>query len=525
MDIDELLSLLDCNTIFIRSNPQLHTTFNGATLLFHPLRMALADKDAVIFCRASYFNELPASLTEERAFFLYVDEPLKPFQGKPFLALMKSEADWTANFELISAEFRELQRCKDKILELTALVNRGAALDTLVNEASEIVGTPASVLDNSLSFLAVSSNFPSEIARGEERRSGTLPEDALPLLKAKGLINPKKPFDLVRFNYDIGKGVYTNYFSLIHSRDTIVGSISFFTKESELRKSRVDMIPTIAQILSIHMQRSNAFLLNKSLYYAHLFKKLQEGEIEQDRDQIAKRFSMFGYQLKKHLHVFVVDLSREYLPAEQAQPLAEKLHPHIYNSIYTLGHTSITFISSSDTIVEEGDCDFEALRNDVRGTKIDIGISSIFVNPERMPYHTDEAKRALKLGRRLDPDTRIYPFSEYRLLDLANNVTDLKTLYSYRYPPLVHVIDLDRENNTHLAYTLYEYLQDPAHPQAVADKLFIHKNTLYWRLEKIRGIMGCDFKDAETIANIQMTFHVLRIQNRFDKLILRKETE
>lgn len=69
MDIEELLSLLDCNTIFIKSNPQLHTTFNGATLLFHPLRMALADKDAVIFCRASYFNELPASLTEERAFF------------------------------------------------------------------------------------------------------------------------------------------------------------------------------------------------------------------------------------------------------------------------------------------------------------------------------------------------------------------------------------------------------------------------------------------------------------------------
>lgn len=48
MDIDELLSLLDCNTIFIKSNPPLHTTFNGATLLFHPLHMALADKDAVI---------------------------------------------------------------------------------------------------------------------------------------------------------------------------------------------------------------------------------------------------------------------------------------------------------------------------------------------------------------------------------------------------------------------------------------------------------------------------------------------
>ena len=28
--------------------------------------------------------------------------------------------------------------------------------------------------------------------------------------------------------------------------------------------------------------------------------------------------------------------------------------------------------------------------------------------------------------------------------------------------------------------------------------------------------MGCDFKDAETIANIQITFHILRLQGRFD---------
>ena len=107
MDIDELLSLLDSYTVFIKNNPLLHTTFNGATLLFRPLHMALADKDAVIFCRTSYFNELPTSLIEERAFFLYVDEPLKPFQGKTFLALMKSESDWTANFELLSALQRQ----------------------------------------------------------------------------------------------------------------------------------------------------------------------------------------------------------------------------------------------------------------------------------------------------------------------------------------------------------------------------------------------------------------------------------
>ncbi len=522
MDIDEILSVLDASTIFIQSKPSIKMLYTGAVIFAHPMVPAIQDRDAVVFCPASMFNMFPDTSIGEAAFFLWIDEPLKPYRARAFVATLASEGDWFSAFELVSSEFRSLQRRKEKILELTSLVNRGASLDTLVNEAAQIVGAPASVLDNSLTFLAVSDDFNEGIARGEEKRSGTLPDDAMPLMKAKGLVNPQKPFDLIEFDYDIGDGKRTNYYSLIHSRDTIIGSISFFTKNCHLRKSRIEMIPTIAQILSIHMQRNQAFLLNKNLYYAHLFKQLEEGTLEQNIDSLRTRFEYFGYRLRKHLHVFVVDLSREYMPAEQAQPLAERLHPLIRNSIYTLGQTTIKFISSNDEIVEQGAFDETGIESILEGTSIVIGVSSIFINPERTPYHIEEARRAISLARKLNPSCRIAPFSDYRMLDLANNVTDQKTLYSYRFPPLVHVIDLDIENNTHLAETLYEYLQNPTHPQAVAEKLFIHKNTLYYRLEKIREIMGRDFKDAETITNIQMTFHVLRIQNRFNRLILRQ---
>lgn len=525
MDLDEILSLLDSGTVCIHSHPHLDTIFTGSVIFASPVMPVIQDRDAIAFCPISMFNKLSDDSIDGAAFFLWADEPIKPYRATAFVATIADQTEWFMAFELIAAEFRSLQRRKEKVLELTALVNRGASLETLVDEAARIVGTPASVLDNSLSFLAVSHDFNDSIALGEEKKSGMLPDDAMPLMKAKGLVNPKKPFDLIVFDWEKNGEVYTNYYSLIHSRDTIIGSISFFTKNGHLRKSRIEMIPTISQILSIYMQRNHAFLLNKSLYYAHLFKQLEEGTLDKDFDSLRTRFEYFGYSLKKHLHVFVVDLSREYMPTEQAQPLAEKLHPLIYNSIYTLGQTTIKFIASSDAIVEEGPCDAEAIARALDGTSIAVGVSSIFINPERMPYHIEEARRAILLGRKLQPNRRVVPFSDYRLLDMANNVTDQKTLYSYRYPPLVHVIDLDAQNNTRLAYTLYEYLQDPTHPKEVAEKLFIHKNTLYYRLEKIREIMGRDFKDAETIANIQMTFHVLRIQNRFDKLILRKEPQ
>ena len=216
-----------------------------------------------------------------------------------------------------------------------------------------------------------------------------------------------------------------------------------------------------------------------------------------------------------------VDFSKEYLPSERMRTLAENIHPYISNSVYTMSETSIVFLSSSDEIAEEGHCDIAALEEAFADTNVAAGISSVYMDPKRTPSYIEEAKRALRTGRDIAPHLRVFPFARYRLLDMVESVLDSKTLYSYRYPPLMHVIDIDQQHNTHLTHTLYEYLQNPTHPGEVAKKLFIHKNTLYYRLDKIREIMGCDFKDAETISCIQMTFHVLRVQNRFDKLVLR----
>ena len=89
----------------------------------------------------------------------------------------------------------------------------------------------------------------------------------------------------------------------------------------------------------------------------------------------------------------------------------------------------------------------------------------------------------------------------------------------------MHVIDLDREKQHAPRLYALRVFARPSAPASGRRQAFHSQEHALLELEKIRGIMGRDFKDAETIANIQMTFHVLRIQNRFDKLILRKETE
>lgn len=516
MELSELLNELDFSTINIVKDGLHGRSFSGMTLLSGSTAATLDDVDIVFFAEASYFNMLPEELRQGRAFFLRLDEPLKPLSGNLFIATVHEFRQWIETFETVSYEFRELQKKKDLVISMTDLVNRGATLKTLLNVAASAVGAPVSVLDNSLTYIAVSDNFPSFVTHGEDTSDNTVPINAFPLLKAKGLTNIRKPFDLRVFDWTDDDGnVYTNHYALIHAGDTIIGSMSFFTQGRRLRPSRTAMLPTIAQIVSIQMQRSDAYTLNKTLYYARLFKLLESGLELNDMDRLRKQFSVFGYKLKPRLHMLCVDFSRQLLAFDSVKPLAERLLNHIDNAVYTINQTEILFLSSVEGPGERF-CDVDALEQQLTGTAIVIGASAGFTDIHQAKPRIDEAKRAIAVARRLDIHRHVFPYSTFRLDDLVIHVDDPHVIYSCQFSPLIRLLEEDEREGTELALTLWRYLQDPSHPADVAAELFIHKNTLYYRLDKIRQIMGCDFKDAETIANIQITFHILRLQGRFD---------
>ena len=125
MEAQEIVSLLDSSTIELKGVSIIHRRFVGIALLSVPMKMTLHDKDVAFFAAVSSFNELPDEFIDDRLFFLHVDEPLKPLTPRSSVVLMRRHDEWLDGFELIAREFRELQRKKEAVLELTALVNSG----------------------------------------------------------------------------------------------------------------------------------------------------------------------------------------------------------------------------------------------------------------------------------------------------------------------------------------------------------------------------------------------------------------
>ena len=520
MQLSELLNSLDCSTIHTVKQGLEDREFSGTTLLSGKMASTLEDAEVVFFSPASYFNMLPEQLRCDRAFFLYLNEPVKPLSGSSFVATIYEYDEWLHAFETVAQEFRLLQKHKEQVIGLTKLINDDASLQKVLDVASEIMGAPASVMDNSYTFLAVSSNFPEFVAHGEEKTSKTLPSDAFALLKSKGLLNPNRDLGLVVFDWsDEAGNTYTNHFVPVKSGSDIVGSLSFLTKDgSRLRQSRANMLPALAQLISLQLQRSESFVLNKTLFYAHIFKVLQEGEAPRDAGKLAEQFSLFGYKLKRHLQVFYADLSRQYLPVAEVEPLAEQLKRQITNSVYTFTKTGIIFLASTDEPADAGACRREGIERALGTRDVRIGVSGSFTDPSHFPYRLAEAERAIATATRLGRQGRVDAHSELIVDEALLAIEDPQMLYGCQFAPVLRLLEADKGGKGGLMQTLWCYLEDPEHPAEVASRLFIHKNTLYFRLDKIRKVMGCDFRDGETIAKIVMTYHVLHQQNRFRPL-------
>ncbi|WML39901.1 PucR family transcriptional regulator ligand-binding domain-containing protein [Neobacillus sp. OS1-2] len=107
------------------------------------------------------------------------------------------------------------------------------------------------------------------------------------------------------------------------------------------------------------------------------------------------------------------------------------------------------------------------------------------------------AKETLRIQQKMT-NKQIYYFYEdlhlYRLISQMSKHTDLQELASeYLHP----VIQYDKKYNGKLLETLKAYLECNGSKQETSNKLFIVRQTLYHRLQKLENLLGEDFMGHE----------------------------
>jgi purine catabolism regulator len=114
------------------------------------------------------------------------------------------------------------------------------------------------------------------------------------------------------------------------------------------------------------------------------------------------------------------------------------------------------------------------------------------------------------MARRLAAPNPLY-FGElhvYRLLFLLERHPELA---AFRQEIIGTLVEYDRTQRSDLIETLTSYFAHKGNLSQTAEALFVHRNTLLYRMERIREISGLDLDNPETRLSIELALRAHRL--------------
>ncbi|MGG1556276.1 PucR family transcriptional regulator [Paenibacillus ferrarius] len=125
-------------------------------------------------------------------------------------------------------------------------------------------------------------------------------------------------------------------------------------------------------------------------------------------------------------------------------------------------------------------------------------------------YHSyQEAIQALSLTSTLRKDVLFY--DDIGVFQLLFNITDRGLLETFVYGSLGPVIEHDRTKGSELLRTLKVYLDHDGSKQETAGRLFIVRQSLYYRLDQIGSLLGPDYMEPEKRLSLQVAIRAYQL--------------
>lgn len=170
---------------------------------------------------------------------------------------------------------------------------------------------------------------------------------------------------------------------------------------------------------------------------------------------------------------------------------------------------SVEAISRSIFLIEKEALD--QLNYYLQGIEVKIGFGTVEKNLKGIRSTYFNALKAIRTGSIFQPNKRVYNYEDMEMYCILNNIiTDDTKQFSDKL--------LKEIANKELINTLNVYYECNANLEKTASFLYVHKNTIKYRLERIHEITGLDIKDNNDNFKLQLAILIEKIHKNSKKL-------
>jgi hypothetical protein len=166
-----------------------------------------------------------------------------------------------------------------------------------------------------------------------------------------------------------------------------------------------------------------------------------------------------------------------------------------------------TDIGSAEAISEKR----RLLESLIRECSVSAGCSEVFSDLSERSDHLRQAQLAAQTAK--GHTGRLISFEESYTEILLTEF--LRTQNSRQLYPeeLTKLLQYDEKNHQEYFHTLEQYLESMNDLAAAAAKLYIHRNTVQYRIRNIQALLGVNPDEPETALRLRLGFRLYRLQN------------
>jgi len=456
------------------------------------------------------------------------------------LPLLELQADVSFNdiinsllAEILNAQANRLRHSQDVHQRFTEIVLAGGGLGEIAENLAALIQNPLLIVGPERRVLAAAESADSQglLAQMISKQGDHQQLEASELGEST---KSAKAATTTRRILHIGGESLICAVRPIRVGAAFYGSIIAVLKNQDLNDGMIMAIDHAATVAAIDIMKQQAILNVERRFQADFLDDLLSGRI-QSREAVSARASALAWNLDRPALVLVIAFHR----AGQDPAQRWRNHSSFRRDgvrLIDLARTTLQKLDRGVILWERSDslvallsepCVRQNQPAQVRqasmqlATQINedlhmaggedcstIGVGRAYSDPLKLHLSYEEARQALVIGAKVWGSGAVTHFEDLAVYRILHHHPDKGELDSFAEEVLGKLIEYDRKRNTDLVETLDVLMDCNLNISVAARRLYLHYNSLRYRLQKIEELIGPFVDDAHQRFNLQFALRI-----------------
>ena len=427
-----------------------------------------------------------------------------------------NEKDLNSIFNQINCIFYQSLRLAVEFSKLVAMTIRGENITSIINVSARQLGNPIIVVDNSYHVLCFSNNH--EITDPfwvENIKRGYCTYEFIVAVN-EILANQETPDDSTSFIVHCPVTPKSKLCAKIIWNDMMIGYIIMLEEDTLLQNFQMEYLPKISYIVGDMLSKSPDFESIQGSNSEHILHHMLNGEDEYNlKARIDAARLIFPDKMRcitlgtKHSS----NLERMVDSKNLLRFYKERLNPVFPDNYSTHYKDNIIFITSVNSDEKFSEIQEATLTELFEKGILTIGVSEIFGSIYHLPQQFQKCITLQQIALQIGIINQLMYYENFIFEAIFNHTQDKYQLLSYIHPALTKLRDYDQQMDSRLYETLCIYLECKFNFKQTSAKLFIHRNSLTYRMDKILELTKLNLEDMNTLFWLEMSYRMEKFIN------------